>query len=171
MTWCWFALAPTRPEGAVATAELRTLDGTPAGYAAAWASGNDQPQGALRIDADAIDPDGEPATVSLVLPPSGVSLLFDDPAVSGALRRVLLGERATVLSTLLVDESHFGGALTGVRDGHERLLADDPFARLFPARLLRFGAGLLGSTPGLPGPVIARYGGGEPWPWSRFAGG
>jgi hypothetical protein len=54
-----------------------------------------------------------------------------------------------------------------VRDDPVRL-GDDPFARLFPARILRVDAGLLGTMPPLVGPGTQRYGAGNPWPWDRF---
>jgi hypothetical protein len=31
------------------------------------------------------------------------------------------------------------------------------------------GPGLLGAAPAPAGSVIERYGGGNPWPWDRFA--
>ena len=67
-----------------------------------------------------------------------------------------------------VASSKFAGALTAVRDGDRGRLASDPFARIFPAELVEVGPGLLGRTPAPTGPVIQRYGGGNPWPWDRF---
>ena len=52
--------------------------------------------------------------------------------------------------------------------GYPRRLADDPFARQFPARILRVDAGLLGTMPAPVGPGTQRYGAGNPWPWDRF---
>ena len=46
---------------------------------------------AVRMDQRLLDPDGPPAWVWLVLVPPEVAPLFDDPAVSQALRRVLAG--------------------------------------------------------------------------------
>ena len=48
------------------------------------------------------------------------------------------------------------------------LLADDPFARVFPARMLRVDGGLFGRVPPPVGPTIERYGSANPWPWDRF---
>jgi hypothetical protein len=50
----------------------------------------------------------------------------------------------------------------------QQRLREDPFARIFPSRLLSVEAGILGT--GLPptGPTIERYGSGNPWPWDRF---
>jgi hypothetical protein len=125
-------------------------------------------RGALRCDPRVIDPEGEPARVSLVLPPEGVTLRFDDLAVQEARRRVLGGPSLDAVTTLLRDDSHFAGALWVARGPRARLLADDPFARIFPARVLEVPAGVLGSVPPPAGPVIERYGSGQPWPWDRF---
>ena len=47
-------------------------------------------------------------------------------------------------------------------------LPEDPFARIFPSRLLAVEAGILGAVPAPTGPTIERYGSGNPWPWDRF---
>ena len=47
-------------------------------------------------------------------------------------------------------------------------LGDDPFARVFPPRVLHVGAGVLGRVPWPAGPVIERYGSAQPWPADRF---
>ena len=126
-------------------------------------------RGALRADPRIASADGEPATVSLVLPPPGVRLLFDDPAVQEARRRVLAGPPFDAVSTLLRDASHFEGALTVARGADvARLREDDPFARIFPAQVLEVGSGLFGRVPWPAGPVIERYGSANPWPWERF---
>jgi hypothetical protein len=123
----------------------------------------------LRGDDRIVDPSGPPARVSLVLPPPGVSVPFDDLAVQQARRDVLAdADPPPVLTTLLRDASHFAGALTARRGGGVTRLADDPFARLFPARLLDVGPGLLGSVPPPAGPTIERYGSARPWPWDRY---
>ena len=125
-----------------------------------------EPEGALRADPRAHDPNGDPAWASLALAPEGVSLPFDDTAVSGALRRVLAGPSRRLVTTLLRDEVRFAGALFAA---DERVpLDDDPFARIFPARVLEVGPGVLGRLPPPAGPGIARYAGGAPWPWDRF---
>jgi len=125
---------------------------------------------ALRADARIVDSMGAPATVSLVLTPPGVRLKFDDLAVQQARRHVLARPPFDAVSTLLRDASHFEGAITVARGGQTARLADDPFARLFAPRLLRVGAGLLGTIPPPAGPVIERYGSAQPWPWDRFPG-
>jgi hypothetical protein len=48
-------------------------------------------------------------------------------------------------------------------------VVDDPFARIFPARLLRVEAGLFGRVPPPGGPTIERYGSAQPWPWDRYS--
>jgi hypothetical protein len=139
------------------------------GDIAVWVQRAKPTRGARRIDPRIVDPAGEPALVSLVLPPDGVSLLFDDPAVQEARRRVLAAPPFDAVSTLLRDSSHFEGALTVARGGDEqRLRWDDPFARVFPARLVRVGAGLFGRVPAPAGPTIERYGSAQPWPFDRF---
>ena len=60
------------------------------------------------------------------------------------------------------------GALTVARGPDAARLGDDPFARVFPGRVLRVEAGLLGRTRWPAGPVIERYGSARPWPSDRF---
>jgi hypothetical protein len=104
--------------------------------------------------------------VSLALAPEGVSIPFDDPAVSGALRRTLADPRHRLVTTLLRDEVRFAGALLAADDRGR--LHQNPFARIFPARVFHVGPGVLGSIAPPTGPGIARYAGGAPWPWDRF---
>lgn len=165
MSWCWLGRTDVRPENALAAAELSS-----GGFLAAFAADGPAPAGKRKIDARAIDPHGEPALASLVLHADDVTIPFDDPAVSGALRAALAAPWPDVLSTLVVEDSRFAGALTAVRDGDRARLASDPFARIFPAALIEIGPGLLGLTPAPTGPVIQRYGGGRPWPWGEFTG-
>ncbi len=47
-------------------------------------------------------------------------------------------------------------------------LPDDPFARVFRARIFRVEAGLFGRMRAPCGPTIERYGSAQPWPWDRF---
>jgi hypothetical protein len=53
-------------------------------------------------------------------------------------------------------------------DADVERLRDDPFARIFPARVLTVGAGLFGAVAPPAGPTIERYGSTEPCPWDRF---
>ena len=169
MSRCWLALVEGPVEGADAGASAFTPDGHPAGTLAAWRRRAKPVREALRVDERLIDPDGSAAWISLVLPPSGVRLAFDDPAVQQARRLVLLHPFPAAVSTLLRDDSHFEGAITVARSLTEKhRLGEDPFARIFPARLLAVEAGLLGSVAPPTGPPIERYGSGNPWPWDQF---
>lgn len=163
MPWHWLALCADPPVDALAVAELQALDGTSAGFIAAWRRDHRRPEAALGIDARAIDPGGVPAWLSLALAPVGMRLLFDDPAVAWALRRVLAGPRVRAMSTLTLDSATIGGALTAYDACPRASQADDPFARLFPTRVLRVGPGFIGSMDPPTGPGIQRYSG-SPWP-------
>jgi hypothetical protein len=168
MSWCWLHLVDA-PEGEpVACARAFASDGSPAGWLAAWRRGRRPSRGARRIDARLIDPAGAAAWISYVRPPEGVRLPFDDMAVQQARRAVIAGLPMDGVTTLLTDASHFEGALTVARGAHVDRLVDDPFARLFPPRILRVEAGVLGTMPAPVGPTIERYGSANPWPWDRF---
>lgn len=163
---CWLAVAGDRPAGADAVARLSRHDGAPAGWLAAWLRDAKPVRDARRADPRVVDPGGAAATISLVLPPRDALALFDDPAVQQARRGLLADpEPPALVTTLLVDASHFAGSLTARRgpDATARL-RDDPFARVWPARLLRVGAGVLGEVALPCGPGIERNGSGVPWP-------
>jgi hypothetical protein len=165
----WIALVDAPPPAATAAARATGLEGRPAGWLAAWMAADEPPAaGALRADPRIVDPGGAAAVVSLVLAPPGVRLAFDDLAVQHARRAVLARPSLDAVSTLLRDASHFAGAITVARGDGAARLGDDPFARLFPARLLRVDAGVLGRVPPPVGPAIERYGSARPWPWDRF---
>jgi hypothetical protein len=167
MTWHWLAIRDEPPRDALAVGELHTLDGDLVGFAAVWPAESRRPDGALGVDVRAVDPGGEPAWLSLALAPAGVRFLFDDPAVSWALRRVLAGPPVRTISTLTLDSASIGGALTAYDRCPCITQPDDPFARLFPSRVLHVGPGLLGSMAASTGPGIQRYSG-SPWPWGTF---
>jgi hypothetical protein len=169
VSWSWLAIVDERPAEADAAASLRTLAGEPAGVLAAWRRRAKPVRHARRVDARIVDPSGEPARISLVLPPAGVKLAFDDVAVQEARRDLLQLEPFDAVTTLLTDDSHFDGSLLVARGERAARLGDDPFARVFPARLLHVGAGVLGRVPWPAGPVIERYGSAQPWPADRFA--
>ena len=134
MSRCWLALVDGPVHGADAAAPALTLDGRPAGTLAAWNRGAKPVREALRVDERLIDPHGAAGWISLVLPPSGVRLAFDDLAVQQARRLVLLHPFPAAVSTLLRDDSHFEGAITVVRSAeNKQRLRDDPFARIFPS--------------------------------------
>ena len=162
-------VADAEVSGALASAAAAELDGTPAGVLAAWPSGRKPVRHAVRMDARVVDPEGAAAWVSLVEVAADRAPLFDDPAVSGALRAVLSGRRLDAVTTFVRDSSRFAGSLSVSRaDGAGRgVLRDDPFARIRPARLLRVESGLLGTVPPPPGPVTQRYAG-QPWPAAGF---
>lgn len=168
---CWIALVDVAPADADAAAAVRTTAGDPAGWLAAWLRAAKPCRAARRADPRIVDPAGAAAAVSLVLPDRDALPLFDDPAVQGARRAVLAdAEPADLLTTLLIDASHFAGSLTA-RRGDDALvrLRDDPFRRVAPARLLLIDRGLLGTVAPPPGPVIERHGSDVPWPGGRFA--
>jgi hypothetical protein len=169
MSWCWLARLEAPAPDASAQAAAFDAGGAPAGWLAAWDRRAKPVRSARRVDARLVDPGGAAAWVSLVRPPAGVRLPFDDLAVQQARRLVLQRPPQDAVSTLLSDASHFEGALTVARGPGVARLPDDPFARLFPARILRVEAGLLGAVDPPVGPTIERYGSAEPWPWDRFA--
>lgn len=171
MTWCWFAARAEAPGAGLASARCTTTGGEDAGYLVAWDAEDDEPDGSARIDARAIDPEGAEAVVSLALAPPHVSLLFDDPAVSQAMRAVLSLPPPDALSTLSRGDDRFVGAVTVVHGDPSGRLSHDPFGVLFPARLLRVGPGLFGCMAAPAGPGTQRYGAGNPWPWDRFTPG
>jgi hypothetical protein len=167
---CWLALTDDAPASADAAAELRHADGSRAGWLAAWNRASKPVRHARRADPRIVDPAGAAAAVSLVLPDVDRFTIFDDPSVQGARRAVLADpEPADLVTTLLVDASHFAGSLTARRgpDAVARL-RDDPFLRVNTGRLLLVGSGLLGHVPAPPGPVIERHGSDVPWPGGRF---
>jgi hypothetical protein len=170
MSRCWLALLGAPAPDATAQAPVHDADGSPAGWLVAWRRRAKPVRTARRIDGRIIDPRGEPAWVSLVMPPEGVELPFDDLAVQHARRRMLAEPPQDAVSTLMRDSSHFEGAITVARGAGVARLADDPFARIFPARLLRVDGGVLGSAAAPAGPTIERYGSASPWPWARFDG-
>ena len=167
---CWLALTDDTPQSADAAAELRGLDGSPAGWLAVWLRASKPLRDARRADPRIVDRAGPAAAISLVLPERDQFTIFDDLSVQGA-RRAILGdaEPADLVTTLLVDASHFAGSLTA-RRGPNALarLRDDPFLRVNPGRLLHVDSGLLGTVPAPPGPVIERHGSDVPWPGGSF---
>ena len=166
MTWCWIARLPGDTADTPASGQLTDAAGSPAGVLAAWPAGRKPVAQAVRADARMIDPDGAGGWLSIVLIDRDRAPLFDDPAVSGALRAVLAGPSPDAVSTFVRDSSHFAGAVT-VRRRDPAELSVDPFARIAHATVLRVGPGLFGRVRPAPGPVIQRYGG-QPWPAAGF---
>jgi hypothetical protein len=172
VSWCWLAALAEPPPGddlADASAWVRTIDrdGRPTGLLAAWPRGRKPRREAVRMDQRLLDLGAPPAWVSLVLVPPEAAPLFDDPAVSQAMRRVLAGPPFAAVSTLVRDAVHFVGAVTVDHSDRLDRLADDPFGRLYPARLLRVGPGMFGRVDPPAGPAIQRSSG-KPWPAAGF---
>lgn len=167
----WMARSADAPVDAQHATTLHRLDGAPAGHLGAWL-GEERPADidARRLDRRVLDAYGPPGVLSIVLPPADLLIPFDDLAVQHARRRVLAEAPSDALSTLLIDDRHFAGAVT-VRRGHgaATALQDDPFARLWPAEILLVGGGFFGRVPAPTGPSIERHGSAQPWPWDRFA--
>lgn len=122
----------------------------------------------LSYDERLRDPAGAPCTVSLVLTPPGVRIPMDDLAVQRARQAVLAGPPLDGVSVLLADDSAFRGSILVARGAQVARLADDPFARIFPAEVVEVGPGVFGALPMPAGPVIERYGSANPWPYDRF---
>ncbi len=137
MSPCWVARCSTRPRGAIASATLGD-DGSD-GMLAAWQADDEPQPGAVKIDPRCLDADGDAAWASLVLAPRGTWLLFDDVAVSHAIRSVLAGAPVDVVSTFVTGDDRFVGAITAVHDDEPTRLRDDPFAAIFPTRLYASG--------------------------------
>ncbi len=167
---CWLALVEEPPASADAAARLRDSSGAERGWLAAWLRAAKPVRGARRADPRIVDADGAPALISLVMPAADALTIFDDPAVQQARRTVLADpEPADVLTTLVVDASHFGGSLTARRGpAAAARLRDDPFRLVAPALVGAVEAGLLGVVPAPCGPVIERHGSDVPWPGGRF---
>jgi len=151
---------------ATASALLQEANGAPIGLLTAWCQRAKPIRDAVRVDGAVIDREGKPAWVSLLMLPRDRAPLFDDPAVSAALRAVLTGPPPDAVSTLVRDSTHLAGAVT-VRRDDPGALVDDPFARLGRPLLARVGGGLFGRLPAPAGPVIQRYAG-QPWPAAGF---
>jgi hypothetical protein len=165
----WLALLDDARPGTVPVADAR--DGSPAGHLLLWVGRVTPHRTAVRIEPSLFG-DGPPLAVSLVLPPRGARLLFDDPAVVGAMKAVLRDAgRLSVFSTLVDGSTHCAGAVSGAdpaRAADDPGWWDDPFARLGPRHRLLLPAGLLRPRPLPAGPGHQRHAG-APWPWGTFA--
>lgn len=104
------------------------------------------------------------------LPDEDARIPFDSTDVQQARRDALawwialLGDDLVCLSTLSLDASHYGGAITVARTPER--FADDPFARLFPGTVVE--TDHFARVPPPPGPVLERYAG-APWPAGSFS--
>ncbi len=103
------------------------------------------------------------------LPDEAARLPYDQPEVQHARRDALawwiplLGEDLVCLTTLALDPVNFGGAVTVARRPDR--FGDDPFARIFPGRIVE--TDLFAPVLPPPGPPLERYAG-VPWPGGRF---
>jgi hypothetical protein len=97
------------------------------------------------------------------------ALRFDEPEIQQARRDALawwialVGADLVCLTTLALDASRYGGAITVTRRPVD--WSADPFARIFPGTVVR--SDLFCEVAPPPGPVIERYAG-VAWPGGRF---
>jgi len=103
------------------------------------------------------------------LPDAGAVLEFDQPEVQQVRRDALawwitlLGDTLVCLTTLALDASRYGGAITVTRE--PVAWSEDPFARIFPGTVVR--SDLFCEVAPPPGPVLERYAG-VAWPGGHF---
>jgi hypothetical protein len=103
------------------------------------------------------------------LPDAAAALRFDEPEIQQARRDALawwiplLGDALVCLTTLALDGSRYGGAITVTRRPVD--WSADPFARIFPGSVVR--SDLFCEVAPPPGPVIERYAG-VAWPGGSF---
>lgn len=113
----------------------------------AWHAEQRPHPAARRIDPRVLDPDAEPAWVSLFWPDRDALPLSDDPAVQQARRTALSLPSPRAVTTATADSTHCTGSLW-VTDTAARA-ADDPFRLLGRTRLVEVGR--LVRTGGEPG--------------------
>ena len=98
-----------------------------------------------------------------------LAIRFDEPEVQQVRRDALawwvplLGDELVCLTTLVLDASHYGGAITVATT--PRFFEDDPFARIFPGTTVE--TDLFACVPPPTGPAIERYSG-LAWPGGSF---
>jgi len=103
------------------------------------------------------------------LPDESAVLEFDQPEVQQVRRDALawwiplLGDALVCLTTLALDESRYGGAITVTCE--PVAFSEDPFARIFPGTVVRTDMFCEVAPPA--GPVVERYAG-VAWPGGRF---
>jgi hypothetical protein len=165
----WLVLLSEPHTGSVAVA---TPDGTPGGHLLVVVRRGKPHRDAVRIAPEVVGSgvvgEGPAMAVSLVLPPRGARLLFDDPAVVDAMRAVLRDPGRTVLFSTLVDGStQWAGSISATAVATPGWWRGDPFARLGPQHQLLVPADVLRPVPLPAGPGHQRHAG-APWPWGRF---
>jgi hypothetical protein len=154
----WLALVENEPRDALLQAPVRE-----GGWVAVWDDERRRPKTAWRIDPPVLDDEAPELVVALAAGEPGVSLPFDDPAVTGAIRSALSSEPAVMCTTLMEDSGRYAGVLIS-----PPYLAT-PFATIFPQRTLEVGPGLLGPMAWPTGPGTQRYVSDVPWPYDRYA--
>src|SRR5439155_8221643 len=98
-----------------------------------------------------------------------IPIRFDEPEVQQVRRDALawwiplLGDELVCLTTLVLDASHYGGAITVATS--PRFFEDDPFARIFAGTTVE--TDLFARVPPPTGPAIERYSG-LAWPGGAF---
>lgn len=117
---------------------------------------------------------GEPVADAFVhvcaLPDEKAALPYDHPEIQQVRRDALawwipiLGDRLVCLTTLALDETLYGGAVTVTREPVD--WSADPFARIFPGTVVQ--TGLFSEVAPPAGPVVERYAG-VAWPGGSFA--
>jgi hypothetical protein len=165
----WIALLDDPHPGAVPVTDTA---GGPVGHLLVTLGPARPHETAVRLEPSLVG-DGPPLAVSVVLPPRGTRLLFDDPAVVGAMQAVLRDPgRAPLFSTLVEGATRWAGSVSGADPeavaGFPAWWVEDPFARLGPQHRLRVPAGVLLPRPLPAGPGHQRHAG-APWPWGAFA--
>jgi hypothetical protein len=100
---------------------------------------------------------------------AGLGIRFDEPEIQQARRDVLawwlplLGDELVCFTTLALDASRCGGAITVATS--PRFFGGDPFARIFPRTIVE--TDLFARVPRPTGPGIERYSG-LAWPGGAF---
>jgi hypothetical protein len=100
---------------------------------------------------------------------SEAALRFDEPEIQQVRRDALawwiplLGDDFVCLTTLALDASLYGGAITVART--PQWFEEDPFARIFPGTIVE--TSIFKETAPPVGPVIERYSG-VAWPGGAF---
>jgi len=103
------------------------------------------------------------------LPDAAAVVAFDQPEIQQVRRAALawwiplLGDALVCVTTLALDASGYGGAITVTRT--PVAWDQDPFARIFPGTVVRTDLFSVVAPPA--GPVIERYAG-VAWPGGRF---
>jgi hypothetical protein len=125
----------------------------------------------FRADPRCLAPEPAPKAYAHVcaLADPEAALRFDEPEIQQARRDALawwiplLGDDFVCITTLALDASLYGGAITVARS--PRWFGEDPFARIFPGTVVE--TTLFRETAPPVGPVIERYSG-VAWPGGRF---